>query len=886
MAPASGFTFLSIILLWLTCLETGSTQPSIPVRSSQQDSILPSCFLSPVLTKFIDAKDDNEPIKVILASGDFQSLTKEALQEGIILDFNKGWFRQGYFSCTLLKREIAIISHLKEIEGIELNRLAIPELKQEDLDLSLNEINIVHDRYPGLQGNSFLLSIKESGFDTNDIDFKNRYVQTIPPVTTNIHSTNMASISGGGGNSDPTAIGVAQDVSLTSSDFGFLFPDPDSIFIEHNITVQNHSYGTAIENYYGLESVDYDQFCNHFPYVLHVFSVGNQYSSAPNTGTYANLEGWANLSGQFKQSKNTISVSSLDSLDQWEIFSSRGPAYDGRIKPELALYGPGGTSNAAALLSGSSILLQEAYAKQHGGNLPLSSSIKAVLINTAKDLDVPGPDFKKGFGSARIMEALKSIGENHLIENSLMQQETKEFIIQVPANTAHLSLTIVWNDPAASLNATKALVNDLDLRLVENTTQISFYPWLLNTQPDQELLSLPATHGIDTLNNVERIDVESPNAATYTVLVSGKKIKTAFQEFSLTWHFIPANHFIWTFPTSADVLRPGSPSLLRWKSNILTPGKLEFKSAKEEDWQLIINEATPSNENLSWMAPNENGLYQLKWSSGDSIYLTDTFAVSNQVSPKVGLICGDSLLVYWNRVLNADQYEIETLGDRHLEPSGITNDTFFVFHLLDDDPIHFAVTPLFGQHHGFRSPTFNHQFQHAGCYINTFYLKEIINNEPVFEIDLGVLINIKSLHLQVFTGNSFIAVDSLEPVTQLANVMEGTLLHQGINDYRVVIELMNGNTITSDTERVYFLEDTPVLVFPNPANGGDEIHFLSKSAASYNLQLLDMQGREIIQIDYPENPLILKLPNLPSGMYIAVFHFETGETEKQLFMLK
>jgi hypothetical protein len=63
-----------------------------------------------------------------------------------------------------------------------------------------------------------------------------------------MHATSMASICGGGGNSDPSALGVAFAVALTSSDYIILLPDPDSIFTLNGISVQNHSYGTGIEN--------------------------------------------------------------------------------------------------------------------------------------------------------------------------------------------------------------------------------------------------------------------------------------------------------------------------------------------------------------------------------------------------------------------------------------------------------------------------------------------------------------------------------------------------------------------------------------------------------------------------------------------------------------
>jgi hypothetical protein len=305
-----------------------SNQPT-----SQHDVSIPvTSFLSPTLKDYILTKRDNEPIQVLVATDHPIALADKAIHYGIEIDLNKDLIRPGFLKCQLTKKEITLLSAFSEVRGIELIRPAKPELKQEGLDLSLNEINLIHARRPGLQGTDLLVSIKESGFDTNDIDFKGRYVETLLPYRTDIHSTSMASICGGGGNSDPSALGVAFDVSLTSSDYEVLLPDPDSIFTTYNISMQNHSYGTGIENYYGMETVAYDEFCNRLPNILHVFAAGNQENNSANSGIYNGINGWANLSGQYKQSKNTIAVGSVDSMDAKPNFTSSGPAYDGRIK--------------------------------------------------------------------------------------------------------------------------------------------------------------------------------------------------------------------------------------------------------------------------------------------------------------------------------------------------------------------------------------------------------------------------------------------------------------------------------------------------------------------------------------------------------------------------
>ena len=72
------------------------------------------------------------------------------------------------------------------------------------------------------------------------------------------HASQMATMIGGGGNSSDFSLGPAWGASLSSSSFETLLPDPIESYVQLNVSVQNHSYGTAIENYYGADAASYD----------------------------------------------------------------------------------------------------------------------------------------------------------------------------------------------------------------------------------------------------------------------------------------------------------------------------------------------------------------------------------------------------------------------------------------------------------------------------------------------------------------------------------------------------------------------------------------------------------------------------------------------------
>ncbi|RYZ93736.1 MAG: hypothetical protein EOO68_21570, partial [Moraxellaceae bacterium] len=82
--------------------------------------------------------------------------------------------------------------------------------------------------------------------------------------------------------------------------------------------------------FYGAEAAAYDAQLWSDKKILHVFSAGNRGLGAAPTGTFANLPGFANLTGNFKMAKNTISVAAVDNKGNIAAESSAGPAFDGR----------------------------------------------------------------------------------------------------------------------------------------------------------------------------------------------------------------------------------------------------------------------------------------------------------------------------------------------------------------------------------------------------------------------------------------------------------------------------------------------------------------------------------------------------------------------------
>src|SRR5437764_224146 len=336
-----------------------------------------------------------------------------------------------------------------EVLFVDEHRTPKEELAVSNLDLSTDKVNMIFSKFPQYNGSGVVVSVKENRPDTQDIDFHGRYLPTtLSPNSFSTHATIMATIIGGAGNTYYEGKGTAWGSTISSSNFAILLPDPDAAYQQYNITVQNHSYGTSIENFYGADAAAYDASVIARPSLTHIFSAGNSGTETSTTGTYTNVPGFANITGSFKMAKNIITVGHIDSLGIVLPLSSRGPAYDGRVKPELVAFAEDGSSGAAAIVSGISLALQQAYKDLHG-SIPSSALIKAVLLNSADDVGPKGIDFTSGYGAANAYKAMLEIINGQYLNGSVGNGGNDTYNLVVTPNTARLNITMVWNDPAA-----------------------------------------------------------------------------------------------------------------------------------------------------------------------------------------------------------------------------------------------------------------------------------------------------------------------------------------------------------------------------------------------------------------------------------------------------
>lgn len=752
------------------------------------------------------------------------------------------------------------------------------------LDISLNRINLAHRLFPSINGDKIKVSLKEQLFDSTDIDIKGRFFSsTIEASTQSGHASAMATILGGAGNSTLSSTGVATGVQLSSSDFETLLPDADAIYDQFNISVQNHSYGTGIENFYGSDAAAYDASVLNHPSLVHVFSSGNSGFEISADGNYSGIGGFANLTGSFKMAKNIITVGATDSFDVVMGASSKGPAYDGRVKPEMVAFGEDGSSGAAALVSGAAVLIQQEF-KQLFGSLPSAALTKAVLLNSAdnKNRQV---NYTSGYGSLDVRKALTVIADHHFMEGEVSQYQSQNISIEVPANISRLKVMLVWTDAPAAANASKALQNDLDATLNFSPTTPAWLPWVLDPAADATALQLPATRKMDTLNNVEQITVDDPLAGRYVFTVNADKIFTAAQKFAVAYLFDTTQHFEWTFPTSADKLLSNKNSLVRWQTNIKATGTLEY-SIDNGSWTFLKN-INAEEELAGWPVPDTIAMAKLRINI-PSLNITresEPFVVSPPTDLHVGFNCSDSVLYYWHPHPGT-VYQVYRLGSKYMEPIFTAPDSFFIIKKSPDPFLRYAIAPLVNDGTGFRSYAIDYTTQGVDCYFQSFFASLNGLNQASLDLELGTLFHVSDITFQKLTSTGYKELNTIHSPSENIISISDNQLTGGVNAYRAFLTLNDGSKIYSSVETVYYFPADPVIIFPNPVSRNHPFQIINNDPGMYSVTIYDLNGKPIYTSSLDANNKQIQGIPFSKGMYLVRISSADGKGFSKKLIVK
>jgi hypothetical protein len=755
------------------------------------------------------------------------------------------------------------------VRFIDIVRSPKEETIIDDFDLSTNKVNVIHDGYKTINGNGSVVSVKENRPDSNDIDLKGRFF-SIASASPNItsHATIMSTIIAGGGNSYLTGKGVAWGADITSSNFATLLPDTDADYKQYSISVQNHSYGTGIENYYGADAAAYDASTISNPALLHVFSAGNSGDKASTAGPYAGISGFANLTGSFKMAKNIITVGAIDSLYKISVLSSRGPAHDGRIRPELVAFGQDGSSGAAALVSGTALLLQQGYKERNGGQLPASALIKSILLNSADDVGPKGIDYQSGYGNLNAYKAMQTLINKQYFSGSIVQGLQETHLLNLPANIHQLKITICWNDLPANANDSRSLINDIDLRLIHPLSGQSWQSWVLNSFPQADSLAKPPIREKDSLNNTEHITLDLPASGTYILQVNGYHIKSGSQPYYISYQWDSINQFEWQYPSASDHINANSMNTLRWISTIgATLGKLYYSPDAGNAWKVISENIDLNKSYYHWKAPDTFSTVIFKMIIGNQSFSSGTSTISSRLITGVGFNCADSFSIHWNKAASISSYTVYRLENKYMEPVQSTTDTSIILKKAANTSMQYAVATNIQGKTGIKSYTFNYATQGIGCYISSF-LVDLLNNTGDIRLELGTTYNVKGLVIEKSSRDDFFPIQTVSDATGLNYSFTDTKLIKGGNRYRIKIILSNGQILYSQIETIYYLPGINYLVYPNPVKTNFQI--VSKDIDDTELILYNQIGQQVLIKKITTTVQSIVVPHLKRGLYFIV----------------
>lgn len=298
--------------------------------------------------------------------------------------------------------------------------------------------------------------------------------QTVNSAGGNDHMTHVSGTMVGKdlGSSHPeySARGIAYDATSHNYDW-----DNDiaelTAFASNGYLISNHSYGPANDTslptwYFGAydsSAQSWDAFLKNAPNYLPFIAAGNEQSNN-GSGKTGPDQGYDVMTSA-AAAKNVMVVGAVNADRSMSDYSNFGPTDDGRIKPDICTRGTGinssqatndtaysgdgpgssGTSYASPAAAAAGLLLQQYYYSLNNSYMS-ASMLKALMLHTADDEGVAGPDLKFGWGILNIERAAQVIKDAKTTGKARMHTFTTN-----PANDSNSELNISGSSTGAGV---------------------------------------------------------------------------------------------------------------------------------------------------------------------------------------------------------------------------------------------------------------------------------------------------------------------------------------------------------------------------------------------------------------------------------------------------
>lgn len=583
------------------------------------------------------------------------------------------------------------------------------------LPTTINSRNsFVKGLHPALKGRDVKIGIGDGGFVEPHADFSGNQTNLTATRLASFadHQDHVSGIAGGKGLLKKQNEGIAPEASLFNLQTSMVISNAQALYDVFGVTLTNNSYGLtyncARAGLYSSTALYMDAQQEANPELLHVVAAGN--AGAQTCGSYPS--GYMTIAEGYPVAKNVLTVGSILEQDADAWFSSKGPARDGRLKPEIVADGnevestvpidayskKGGTSMATPVVTATLAILTERYKQLYQGN-PKASLLKALVCNTADDVGAPQVDFATGFGRINTRKALRVLENGWFVNASIPEQTSRNHTVVAPPGAHGLKVMLSWNDPSPAPGSTKALMHDLDLE-VRRSNGALFLPWVASALPN--LVNQPAQRRKDTLNNIEQVTLPITGGESVQIKVLSGWLSQMDQAYSLVFEWqIP--ELVLIAPFQGQEFEAGKSITVAWDNALAGVNAIHLEQS--------IDSLTNWTSVKQWSAQSRSGVYLLPSTGFQKIWfrlradLPSGPVISNVVGTKCSQIpqlsltpCHQSIRLEWTSVEGAVGYQVFCL-DREkggwIKKAEIQGHSWVISRLKNGERASFAIRALF-----------------------------------------------------------------------------------------------------------------------------------------------------------------------------------------------
>ncbi len=550
---------------------------------------------------------------------------------------------------------------------------------------------------PGMEldGSGIVIGVGDGGKLGEHIDFDSKVLFETNDHLQNFgaHGDHVAGTIASRGNLDPKQGGFAPEASLLIERSSNIIYASNDFYDNYGMVLTNNSYGTGFDcetnGAYNFTSLTLDKQLREMPNLMHVFAAGN--NGAATCDGFP--QGYKTVLKHYGSAKNVLTVGSVDEGLDLANTSSRGPAKDGRIKPEICGVGVNvlsngreydyktmsGTSMAAPSVTGSMALMYQKY-EQDNGEIARGDLMKAIICNSADDMGVEGPDYRYGFGLVNTYRAVKTIEDERYFLGAVENSQKSNHIISVPEGINKAKFLLYWNDKEVSANPEKTLVNNLDVEIITPNGDV-ILPWVLNHNSAD--VDEPARRSVDFLNNIEQITIPNPIPGEYTLVIKGTEVPFGPQEFVVAYE-LREEEVLLTFPAGNESLTPDERYTISWMADRFNenPFKLELSLDGGSTWNLIVDQIPAEHRTYVWRTPvmiTQEAKIRISMNGTELNHSNDgVFSILGKpYNLKPIDVCKETIRLIWEEEDTADKYVIYMLQSGRMEIIGETSEKYF-----------------------------------------------------------------------------------------------------------------------------------------------------------------------------------------------------------------